>query len=232
MDKLKEWQGKIDNLSLRERGALLFCVLFVVYFIWDMFLMQPLQIREKRANTQLQQKQAEQLALNTQVQALVVDVRTDPDKAGREKLRSLRSQLQEIESQMQDSTQQLISPRNMAVMLENVLRKVQGLELLEVKGLGSEPVIKLTKPTTAGGPAEQVAIETKPVGVIDNAYKHGLRIKFRGDYMSTLAYIQELENMEWGFFWESLKFEVNEYPSSTAVITVFTLSLDENWIGV
>ncbi len=83
METLKAWQVKIDGLSLRERAAIFFCALFVVYFFWNMLLMQPLQIREKRITSQLQQKQAEQLILNTQVQNLVTDMRADPNKANR-----------------------------------------------------------------------------------------------------------------------------------------------------
>lgn len=233
MKKLQEWQDKIDNLSLRERAAIFFCSLTVVYFVWDMLLMQPLQVTEKRVQSQLQQKQTEQAALNTQIQQLVAGERTDPDRAGREKLQMLKSQLREIELRVQESTQQLVSPKQMAVMLESVLRKVKGLELLEVRGMGSEPIIKPKQPAATGAkPEAQVASEQAPVSVVQNAYKHGLRIRFKGDYMGTLEYIRELENSGWGFFWESLEFEVKEYPDSIAVITVFTLSLDKNWIGV
>jgi MSHA biogenesis protein MshJ len=232
MGKLKEWQGKIDNLSMRERGAVFFCTLFVVYFVWDMFLLQPLQIEEKRVKSQLQQKQTEQLALNTQIQNMVVDKRTDPNKADREKLHALKSQLEKIESQVQTSTQQLVSPNNMAVILETVLLKVKGLELLAVRGLGAEAVIKPKDAVEDNKATKATVPGPEPAGIVDNAYKHGLRIEFEGDYMSTLEYIRELENLEWGFFWESLEFKVNEYPDSTVAITVFTLSLDENWIGI
>ena len=62
--------------------------------------------------------------------------------------------------------------------------------------------------------------------------KHGLMIAFEGDYMSTLSFMQEIESLEWGFFWDSLEYEVIDYPTSRVVITLFTLSLDKNWIGV
>ncbi len=137
--------------------------------------------------------------------------------------------METIESQLRNSAQKLISPDNMAVMLETVLLKVKGLELLEVRGLGAKPVIEPNEAVADDPQANQLV---GSAGMIDNAYKHGLRIEFQGDYLGTLEYIQELENLEWDFFWESLEFEVGEYPESRAAITVFTLSLDENWIGV
>ncbi len=232
MNKLKQWQEKIDALSLRERGAIFFCTIFVLYFACNIFLMQPLELKERRIKTQLQQKQAEQLALNLQIQDLVVDNNADPDRADREKLQALRSQLKEIESKVRESSQQLIAPENMAAMLEKVLLEVKGLELVDVRGLGAEPVIKTAKPLAEGKDIQQVSTESGLPGELDNAYKHGLRIEFQGDYLSTLQYVRALENLQWDFLWESLEFEVNEYPKSTAAITVFTLSLDKNWIGV
>ena len=67
---------------------------------------------------------------------------------------------------------------------------------------------------------------------LENAYKHGLRIEFEGDYMTTLDYIRGLESLELRFLWDSLEFQVEEYPRSRVSITVFTLSLDQDWIGV
>ncbi len=232
MEKLKEWQEKIDALNVRERAAVFFCTLFVIYFVWDMFLMQPLQVTEKQTRSQLQQRQTEQLALTSQIQSIVSEQRKDPDKANREKLQSLKSELKQIELQVEDSTQHLISPQNMAVMLETVLLKVKGLQLVSVRGLGSEPVVKPSQEVADAKQDEQVRNKPDSGGIVDNAYKHGLRIEFQGDYMSTLEYIRELENLEWGFFWERLDLEVKEYPISNVGITVFTLSLDKNWIGV
>jgi len=232
MNKLKEWQEKIDALSPRERGAILFCTIFVLYFLCNMFLMQPLELRERQAKSKLQQKQAEQLALNLQIQNLVVDKDKDPNRAERDKLQALKGQLKKIELQVRESSQQLIAPENMAAMLEKVLLEVKGLELVDVRGLGAEPIVKPEKPLPNDKNMQQVSTESGSAAVLDNAYKHGLRIEFQGDYLSTLKYVRALENLQWDFLWESLEFEVSEYPKSTAAITVFTLSLDKNWIGV
>ncbi|MBT7951475.1 MAG: hypothetical protein HN764_07615 [Gammaproteobacteria bacterium] len=232
MDKVKEIQDKIDNLSLRERGAVFFCTLIVLFFVWDTFFMQPLQIKEKKVNSVLQQKKAEQFVLNVKLQQFIVVRDDDPDKADKEKLQSLKSELVAVEKQLQETTKQLIAPGDMARMLEKVLLEVKGLELVEVKGLGGVPIIKPKPVQAAVEDTNQDTVKPKPVGVIDNAYKHGLKIVFEGDYMSTLAYVQALESLGYGFFWENLELNVMEYPDSTVSITVFTLSLDKNWIGV
>ncbi len=232
MGKIRLWADKIDGLSLRERAAILFCSLIVIYFVWDSILMQPLRVSEKRNTQQLQLSRAEVQKLNLQIENIVSTGKRDPNKENKDRLRSLKAELSSIEQQVQESTSSLISPQEMAVMLETVLVKIKGLQLQKVKGLGSQPVLKIQTDDSAIKPETEAVASAAPNDLISNAYKHGLRIEFQGDYLSTLEYIRELENLEWGFFWESLDFKVNEYPNSSIGITVYTLSLDKNWIGV
>ena len=229
MEQLTNLRNKIDDLSLRERVAVFACVVVVMFFIWDLLLMQPLARQEKQFKTSIQQKQAEQFALNTQIADLVVQEQNDPDRKNREDLNRLRKELKEVESNVQASTQKLVTPENMAMILQTVLQQTRGLELVHVKGLGSEPVVKVTINPQAEEEEEKPAAPGSP---IDNAYKHGLRIEFEGDYLTTLEYVKALEQLDWEFFWDSFEFEVIEYPRSRASINVFTLSLDEDWIGV
>jgi len=229
---LKQWRDRIDAMSLRERVAVFGCALAVLWYLWFVLLMQPLEERKQGFRVQMQQRQAEQVALNAEIQNLVVEQRDDPAKAQREKIAALRRQLEQIETDVRQSAQQLITPDRMALMLQTVLQKVKGLDLLGVKGLGSQPVVKVSENADDEGGPDSTAVVPGSGSVIDNAYKHGLRIEFEGDYLGTLDYIRELENLEWRFFWESLDLNVIEYPRSKVEISVFTLSLDRNWIGV
>lgn len=234
MEKIREFINKIDNLSIRERGIILFAILFVLYSAWDGFFMGPLSITEKKITSELKQKQAEQLVLNTRLQQLVAQSKIDPDSENRKKLNELKVQLDQIESEVKSSTQYLISQKAMARVLETVLLKTKGLELIEIKGLGAQPLLAESAEKQQEGVTEKksAALEKPPGGGIENAYKHGLKISFEGDYLTTLDFIRELESLEWGFFWDQFEFEVKKYPEARASITVYTLSLDKDWIGV
>lgn len=232
MSKIRIWADKIDGLSLRERAAILICSLMVIYFVWNSILMQPLRVSEKRYAQQLQQSRAEVQKLNLQIENIVSTGKHDPNEENKARLRALKAELSSIEKQVHESTSALISPGQMALMLETVLVKIKGLQLQKVKGLGSQPVVRKQNDDGTAKPEADAVASDSSSDPVSNAYKHGLRIEFQGDYLSTLEYIRELENLEWGFFWESLDFRVNEYPNSSIGITVYTLSLDENWIGV
>lgn len=235
MNSISDIMAKIDDLSVRERAAVFIAILAVAFFIWDSYLMASLDSREKTLKTQLQQKQSEQTALNAELQILIAGHQEDPNRENREKLASLRTELDEIKAEVMKSTKHLISPDRMAVVLENVLNKTRGLELVEVKGLGASPLV------SRGKQAGKVSAGDKPVvgnskdteenSGFGNAYKHGLRIVFNGSFKSTLDYIRELEALDNEFIWDNLKFEITEYPDGQVSITVFTLSLDRRWIG-
>ena len=217
--------SKIDALSLRERVAVFVACLVVMFYAWDLLLMQPVVAKERSIRAEITRKTSERDAMQAQIRSLQAQKASDPDVLNKQRLSELKQRLGNVEKQLKASTNQLISPKDMAQLLESVLLRVKGLTLINIKGLGGVPVVQQIE--TADNKLEQ-----KSDGLIENAYKHGLRIEFEGDYLATLEYVKELESLEWDFFWDSLEFSVEQYPDSRVVITVFTLSLDENWIGV
>lgn len=228
MEKIRLLMDRIDALSIRERGLILAGIVFIMFTVWDRLLMQPQLLEERRVLSNLQVKQAEQSVMNLKLQGQVRRDQVDPDVANRAQLEMLKKQLTEIETNVRQSTGHLVSPRNMPVILQTILNKSEGLQLTEIRGLGVSPLLDV--PVVPAG-ENQTPVTANTDG-LENAYKHGLVLKFEGDYMSTLNYLRELEALEWGFFWENLEYEVIEYPKGRIAITLYTLSLEKGWIGV
>jgi len=236
MEQIKALVNRIDSLSIRERGLILAGVIFMLFTVWDNFFMQVQTIEEKRIIAELQMKQAEQTALNARLQRLLTEDRGDPDEANRQRLAELKSQLEEIETSVEDSAVHLVSPKNMAVILQTILDRSRGLELIGIRGLGASPLLGAAARRQPAQGTEEGDVENNAVradaGELDNAFRHGLAITFEGDYLSTLAYMRELESLEWRFFWDNLEYEVIEYPRGLITFTLYTISLDKDWIGV
>jgi MSHA biogenesis protein MshJ len=234
VEQINEFMEKIDALSVRERGLILAGIVLALYLIWDILLMQPLANREQRILSELESNKAEQTALNINYEELIRQLQSDPEGENRERLESLRYQLDDVESDLRASTDFLISPDNMADVLRTILSKSNELQLVEMKGLGAKPLLDNPDETDAQDTADVANTMTNPqaMGELSNVYKHGLKIVFEGNYAATLNFMKEIEVLEWGFFWENLDYEVIEYPTGRAALTLYTLSLDENWIGV
>lgn len=233
MKSLTKLIEKIDNLTIRERAVILLGVLAVFFTFWNSFLMQPLQNQQKIIKAELQQKQATIVAMNAQIQKTIEQNKRDPNRDLEKKLQELNAELKDANSDIKNSTAHLVSPKSMAKILETVLNKINGLTLVRAQGLGATTLIGEGKEKNSDAQGKKGEQKNESSNTdIGNAYKHGLRIVFEGDYMTTLQYLRELESLDWKFFWDSFELKVEEYPRSRVTIQVFTLSLDKNWIDV
>jgi MSHA biogenesis protein MshJ len=227
MEQLKLIADKIDSLSLRERTMVFIGVIAVIFTLWDSILMSPLELEQKKIVSSLNKKNAERMVLITRVQESMNQSKEDPDAGNIVKLKVLRSRLINVQADLESSTDKLVSPEDMPKILETVLHKTGGLTLNNLRSLGVTPLVAKEESETVEKTESKLTADN-----IDNAYKHGLRIEFTGEYLTTLDYLKSLEELEWGFFWDSFELNVNEYPETKASVEIFTLSLKEEWIGV
>jgi len=246
MEKLRFLIDKIDALSIRERGIILAAVVFIMFTLWDTLLMRPQLEENKKLLADLQIKRAEQSALNFRIQGMIRQGSDVSGDSSRNRMEVMKQQLAEVEASVRNSTSHLVDADKMAAILQTILSKSRGLQLIEIKGLGVTPLLAPVAVAEDGQVAEvaiddqqpvddqtpATEVESAGVDAFDNAYKHGLTITLEGDYLSALAYMRELESLEWGFFWETVEYEVTEYPRGTVAITLYTLSLGKEWIGV
>jgi MSHA biogenesis protein MshJ len=234
MEQIKAILEKIDSLSIRERGIILTGIIFVIFSAWDTLLMVPQSVNERKIISELQTNRTEQTLLNIQYQNLIKQLQGDSDARNRERLVEIKQRLAAVESEMKESTIILVPPNKMAGILRTILNRSNDLELINIKGLGAKPLLAgVPQNSEATGTEASVSSEA-PLATtgLENAYKHGMRIEFEGSYMSTLEFLKQIESLEWGFFWENIAYEVIDYPTGRVAITLFTLSLDKNWIGV
>jgi len=235
MEQLKKLAEKIDNLSIRERAIFFIGVLAVIFSLWDSFLFTPIETEQKKLVAELNNKNAERLVLISRFQELIKISKEDPDADNLAILKSLRSRLVNVQADLELSTANLVSAKDMPKILETVLHKTGGLTLLSLKSLGVIPLIvqEETDANTGANKKDDANPDTKlTADNIDNAYRHGLRIEFLSDYLTTLNYLKSLEELEWGFFWDNFQLTVNDYPDANAAIEIFTLSLKKEWIGI
>lgn len=227
MEILKRYLDHIDELTLRERAVVFGGLITLLFLGWYAWLMEPLMKEEKVLAAELETRRQQFAELNAQFARMAEKRRLDPKAALRKRVSELRGETQHLQEELHGATQNLIPPELMPDVLRAVLKSSSGLRLVRVTGLGSRPLVD----PSADGAGGSSAPRKEGEDVLDGAYRHGLRIEFQGDWFSTLEYLRRLEGLEWGFFWDSLRFRVGEYPQATTSITVYTLSLSRDWIG-
>lgn len=210
---------RIDALSLRERGMMFVGVMGAMYFIAMNLVFAPLRAEHKRIETALRAKQHEVQVLNGQVQTLL----GAPDKSGdarhRGRVAELEQELRALDQRLDKLAGGMVSPQQMAKLLEQVLGRSRGVQLVKMENLPK---------TLAMG--ETVSASSTALGAV--VYKHGVRIQLRGSYFDLIEYLRALEAMPWKVSWGEVSLESEEYPMSKITLVVYTLSRHSGWIGV
>lgn len=238
---MKSWEShaaRIDALTLRERGFVIAGVLAVTYFAWSAFVMQPMDRKLAELNGTQQRVSAELTALNAQAQAALKQSQEDPNKIHREQLAELKQELDTLSSQLAGTTDHLVPPAQMARVLEAVLQEAGGLQLQQVTSLGASPLVPTSKKSGSRQddktePGMDVA-ESAGAGeeqAVRRLYRHGVKLQLQGRFFDVLEFMRKLEALDWKFFWDGVDFRVLDYPDAAVEITVFTISLEPNWIG-
>jgi MSHA biogenesis protein MshJ len=235
------WQKmvqKIDALSLRER-VIIFAMLAVLFIaIFNAVLLDRQFARQKHLSGQVTAGQAQLGQIRVEIQQAVRTI-DDPDAANRERLQALKQQTAQMQSVLLDMQKGLVSPDRMTVLLEDILKRDRKLRLLSLKTL---PAFNLSETTAADAKAIRGNGAMVPASAVQNpddqqpavgvVYKHGVEIVVQGEYLDILDYMAALESMPWQLFWGKAKLNVDEHPTATLTLTLFTLSLDKKWLNL
>jgi len=200
--------ARFDSLATRERVMVAAAGLLVILVAWFTLFFEPA--------TERKQALAATLATLQQSSGSVEDMdASDPSHQAQHEKRKLEEQIASVNEQLAAKSAGLIPPELMVQVIHDVLSRQRGVTLIS---LHNEPVTALVPPangTDSTGP-----------------YVHPVEIVVEGTYLDVLAYLRDLERLEWRFYWRLLELESTDYPLNRVRIELSTLSLDKDWIGV
>jgi MSHA biogenesis protein MshJ len=227
--KLKE---SVDRMTLRERLFLFAAAITVMSGAWEALLAAPLGAREKLASAKIAQLQQRIQTLNDAMTTTAEGIGEGmPSQLDR--LHALQGRVAEGEQTVRIFTSDLVDPREMRVVLEDLLRRQTGLKLLSATNLEPRPLFEdPAKESDAAPGAAGTRDAPQPVTGAPKLYRHTLVLKLEGSYLDCLEYLQAVERLPWHLYWGRLELRSDEYPKNEIVIEVRTLSLDKEWIGV
>lgn len=222
--QLQQLLRRYQGLKPRERVLVAGVCLALLVTLWTNLVYAPLA---KRGQARLDEITTLQTTLRNlqQQQSLLQQQRSqDPNQELKARLQRTQEEISKLDVVLKDKLKGLIDPKQMASMLEAMLRQNAQLQLQRVQSLGAQPLLAQDEAAD-----KQDAATAPPVVEV---YRHAVEIEFTGNYLATLAYLQALQELPWDFYWDAVRYEVEKYPTARVVITVHTLSLQEGWIGV
>lgn len=221
---------KIDGMSLRERAMIFMAAAFVLISLFNTFFLDPLLLKEQALSQKVVQDQLKMKAQQATIQASIDAKRDAQNSPLHQRVAQLREQLQEQKQYLSHRSDRLVSPAQIPLVLEQVLKQQSQLQLLKLETLPLAPLIE-DKPANDGTVVAQ-SQTTLSGGVQQQIFKHGVRITVRGSYLDLLRYLTALENLPTQMFWGEVVYKVDEYPNAVMSLTLFTLSLDTIWLTV
>lgn len=231
----ERWQqlsGKFNAMTLRERAAVLAGLIIVTVALFQFFVLDPQQLQKRRLTQQINDARtsikAAENALKTQ------EIQADPEAVKRAYLEALRKQVAEIDKNMQGLQKGLVPPDQMAKLLEGMLARNRGLQLVSMHKL---PVRRFESAaqTAAAKPEASKAQGSKPGITISperNIYQHSFELTVQGSYADLHDYLARLEKLPWHMFWGKISLDAGQSPKLTLTLTVHTLSLNKAWLIV
>ena len=217
--RLVDLMARIDALATRERVLVFAAAAVVVGGLLSMLLVSPAQHRLTQLQRQAATAESQLRELQVQLDQLAQRAAIDPDEENRRALERLRGRIAQVDGELREKTLEFISPSQMARVVEDLVTGTSGLELVAVQSEPSRVVEGLV--ATREGEAAAPKI-----------YRHGLTVELRGTYHGVLEYTRALEALPWRLFWEEIQLTTETYPQAGVRIRLYTLSLNEGWIGV
>jgi len=207
-------QNKFETLTQREKIILAVAVLAGLWVGWDNFFYQPIQKKLLALHQDL--SNLNQQITDQQLTAIKLENSnlSDPNLINQNKLIELKAEFNHLQDLMMQGNKNFVPPNLMAIALSDILNRNNQLTLIKLNTLPATTLLESKQP------------QLHPI------YKHGLAITFSGSYLHTLNYLKALESLPWHFIWESIDYQVKDYPIAETTIKAYTLSFKENWLGV
>lgn len=214
-------------LNTRERVLVLLALLAVLIAAAQLLFFAPLQQQlrtEKNLQTDIQRRHEQLENELSQLQAW----QTKQEDGSQ--LVSVQQQLDSIDQQIGQLSQRMVPPEQMTALLQQLLAREQGMQVLALEKL---PLTSATEDadSDANAGAETTAASSSETDGELPLYRHRLRLSLRGSYFDSLRYLQAMEALPWTVYWDSLDYQVEDYPQGVLTIEIATLGQEKGWLG-
>ncbi|HCG5531568.1 TPA: type II secretion system protein M [Vibrio parahaemolyticus] len=207
-------EERFGDMSAREKMLVALCGFVTVVMLLFTLVLEPKL--NQISNNERQLSNLKQSNQKTEIDILRVkaQLKKDPNADIDLEISNLLTESQHLSMQLSQIIEHLVTPSQMAGVLESVLEQQSGIHLVSLQTLSSEPIT-----------------EDKEASHYSGYYVHPVRMELTGDYFSIANYLNKLESLPASYFWRSFSYKVEEYPKAKLVLEVYTLGSREEFIG-
>ena len=229
----QKWCARFIAMSRRERAMIGIAVLVGIAMVGSTVFVEPARAKTKIVRNSVEKKRNDMKNLNAQFTALQGQLAQDPDTAIKAELEGLRAKLRQISADLTKANDALVPPAEMNTMLERILARQSGLQLVSLRTL--PPTSFVERPAESGAPAaaaDKPADKPAEKAKEFDIYRHGVEVKLVGSYPDLYGYLAQLELEQKKLLWGEVRLTVIAHPKAEMTLVVYTLSVDKAWLSL
>jgi MSHA biogenesis protein MshJ len=207
-------EERFGEMSAREKILITLCGLVTVVMLLFTLVLEPKLNQINNNEKQLSNLKQSNQKTEIDILRVKAQLKKDPNADIDLEISNLLTESQHLSMQLSQIIEHLVTPSQMAGVLESVLEQQSGIHLVSLQTLPSEPIT-----------------EDKEASQYSGYYVHPVRMELTGDYFSIANYLNKLESLPDSYFWRSFSYKVEEYPKAKLVLEVYTLGSREEFIG-
>lgn len=209
-ERLRHWAATVDGLGLRERIFLLISVVAVLFLFMDSLVYQPAVTRQRRMNDGIDNLQRQLTVLETASRELAQVAPLEPFGWRERRLEELETRRDELDARIRDQLGLVVDPRQAARMLRDILERDRDLTLLELT-TGTDRI-----DLDQALPGADAALPA-------NLGRYPLTLRLEGSYLAALHFLEQLEQLPWALFYDSIDIRVQQHPRALIELQLYTL---------
>ncbi|OGT47513.1 MAG: hypothetical protein A3E82_09560 [Gammaproteobacteria bacterium RIFCSPHIGHO2_12_FULL_38_11] len=204
-DFFKQYTPLFDALSLRERLAVTITIALVSFFIWYALFERPLghYLQSLSVKMSIVKNNVQRLALNLLHYQDVLNSPTD----------ILENQIKLLKAQLAQKQQQLSLFKRIIYTREDLQDFLQAVSqtgsMLSMDHINSDAVMPIMP------------------SAVPNLLSQQITFQFHGRYFDSLYYLDYLEKLPWYISFDSVKYQVEQYPNAKVTVVLNVLSAAE-----
>jgi len=214
-------------------------VMTLVYAVIDIAIVQPMLGEFNEVTKAIEKAKADSKSYAAKMLNVQNQFDIDPTLSDQEQVNAMASVLAKLETEINTTSSDFVSPNQMVDLLYDILNKGKTLSIVSVEKLPANsmsenkereaPVIDIKNIKETLNNLEATK-KTPKVDDKDKIYRYEVELVIQGSYHEILKYIQQLESMHWRIFWENAELTVESYPLSQLRFSVYTISMEKDWL--
>ncbi len=204
-------ESAFSKLEQREKILIAFAGWVAIIFISFALVIEPKILALKKAEQERTRITYSISSLKQQVELVQMRLKKDPNSDINKQYQRLTLQNNELEKELSARVTALVSPQQMARLLDLVLQQSLKLSLVSMNAL----------------PAESLLVKGNDSGY----HIHPVKLVLLGNYFDIEKYLSDLETLPVKYYWRSFRYEVKEYPLAELAIEVYTIGTNKGFIG-